>query len=372
MEKNLYDVLGVPKAATDAEIKKAYRKLAQQHHPDVNKDNPEAEKKFKEINLAYEVLSDRQKRQQYDQFGATGGRGQGFSGFDPSGFSSDFSDIFETFFGGMGGMRGQGRGKPRGPEPGSDIESVLTLTLEEAAFGCEKQLELTKADTCPTCQGTGAELGAKIVSCTECQGTGQVRSVRQTILGQIQTMHACATCGGEGQFPEKKCRICHGQRRTRQKSRVTVKIPAGIENGATIRLQGKGEAGVNGGVYGNLYLHIQIRTHAAFERQGYDVYSTRVLHLLSAVLGDEIEVDTLHGKIKLKVPAGTQGGQVFKIKGKGIPHMRGTGHGDHFVRIKVDVPSKLSKREKELYMELARESGLSIKGEGGFLEKLIR
>jgi len=370
MQKNLYDVLGVSKDASDTEIKKAYRKLAQQHHPDVNADNPEAEKKFKEINLAYEVLSDKQKRQQYEQFGSTGGPGQGgFSGFDPSSFSGDFSDIFETFFGGRGSHGG--RSQPRGPQPGNDIESLLSLSFEEAAFGSEKQLELTKADTCQTCKGNGAEPGSSIVTCHECHGAGQVRSVRQTILGQIQTTRPCSTCQGEGKIPEKKCKSCHGQMRTRQKSRVTVKIPAGIENGATIRLQEKGEAGIHGGHYGDLYLHIQIRPHATFERHGYDVHMRQSLHLLQSVLGDEIEVETLHGKIKLKIPAGTQIGQTFKIKGKGIPHMRGTGHGDHLVKVQVEIPQKLSKREKELYASLVKESGLTIKGEGGFLEKFI-
>ena len=370
MEKNLYDVLGVAKNASDAELKRAYRKLAQQHHPDVNKDNPESEKKFKEINLAYEVLSDKQKRTQYDQFGSMGKTGRGgFSGFDPSGFSGDFSDIFETFFGGMGARGGQARSQ--GPEPGSDIESVLSLSFEEAAFGAEKQLELIKSDVCEDCKGTGAEPGSKVVTCTECHGTGQVRSVRQTILGQIQTARPCSTCRGEGKFAEKKCKTCHGQMRTRQKSRVTVKIPAGIENGATLRLQSKGEAGTHGGHYGDLYLHIQIRSHASFERHGYDVHSKQTLHLLQGVLGDELEVDTLHGKVKLKIPAGTQGGQIFKIKGKGIPHMRGSAHGDHLVKVQVEIPQKLTKREKELYADLVKESGLTIKGEGGFLEKLI-
>jgi molecular chaperone DnaJ len=372
MEKNLYDVLGVSKDASDADIKRSYRKLAQKYHPDVNADKPEAETKFKEVNLAYEVLSDNKKRRQYDQFGSTGngGGGGGFSGFDPSSFSGDFSDVFETFFGGRGGR--SSRPKPNGPQPGNDIESLLTLSFEEAAFGSEKQLELTKADICTPCEGVGAEKGSSIITCEECQGTGQVRSVRQTILGQIQTMRTCTRCQGQGKIPEKKCKSCHGQMRTRQKSLVTVKIPAGIENGATIRLQGKGEAGIRGGNYGDLYLHIQIRPHAQFERRGYDVHSAQNLHLLQSVLGDEVTIETLHGGVTLKIPAGTQSDQVFKVKGKGIPHMRGNGNGDHYVKVSVEIPKKLSKREKELYADLVKESGLDIKGEGGFLEKLIR
>lgn len=367
-QKDLYTILELVRGASEAEIKKSYRRLAQQYHPDVNKDKPEAEQRFKEISFAYEVLSDPKKRAQYDQFGATGGAGGGggFGGFDPSSFGEGggFADIFETFFGGAAptGQRGP---RAQAPAPGADIESVLTLTFEEAAFGSEKQLEVTKADTCVTCQGKGMEAGSKLVTCEECQGTGQVRTVRQTILGQIQTARPCSTCGGEGRFPEKRCAKCHGQKRTRQKSLVTVKIPAGIENGATIRLKDKGEAGVNGGQYGDLYLHIQVRSHARFERRGYDVHSTQTIHLLQAVLGAELSVETIHGAVTLKIPAGTQSGQMFKVKGKGIPHMRGAGQGDHLVKVEVETPTKMSRREKELYMELMKEAGLdSSAGEG--------
>lgn len=375
MDRDLYSILGVERSATDADLKKAYRKLAQQHHPDVNTD-PESEKKFKEINLAYEILSDKKKRAQYDQFGFTGGNagGQGgfggFEGFDPSNFGGGFADIFETFFGGQ--SAGGGRSRPRGPQPGSDIESILTLTLEESAFGAEKTLELIKADTCARCKGNGAEPGAAVVTCKECQGTGQVRAIRQTLLGQVQTVRPCTTCQGEGRIPEKKCTQCHGQMRTRQQSKVTVKIPAGIENGATIRLKGKGEAGVHGGDYGDLYLHMQVSPHPHFRRQGYDIHSTHSVHALQAILGDVVTVDTLHGTVKLKIPAGTQADQTFKIAHKGVPHIRGNDTGDHYVKLQVNVPKKLSRREKELYGELAKEAGLSLEEGGGLLSKLKR
>ncbi len=362
MNKDLYSVLGVERNATDPDIKRAYRKLAQKYHPDVNKGDADAELKFKEVNLAYEVLSDKKKRTQYDQFGAAGGPGGaggfpggGFAGFDPSDFGGNFADIFETFFGGA--APGATRAKRGGPQPGNDIETALSLKFEEAVFGVEKELELTKADTCPHCKGKGAEPGTSLVSCNECQGTGQIRSTRQTILGQVQTVRTCSTCEGLGQTPEKKCAKCHGQMRTRQKSRVTVKIPSGIENGATIRLQGKGEAGTHHGKYGDLYLHIQVKPHPKFERHGYDVYSIEKIHLVQAVLGDTISIETVHGKVDLKIPTGTQSEQTFKVKGHGVPHVRGTGKGDHYVKIEVEIPKKLSRREKELYKELQKESG---------------
>lgn len=374
MKQDLYAILGVDRSASDADLKKAYRKLAQQHHPDVNTGNPEAEQKFKEVNLAYEILSDKKKRAQYDQFGFTGsgpggmgGAGGGFSGFDPSGFEG-FADIFETFFGGQ--AHGGGRAKPRGPQPGGDIESVLTLSLEESVFGTEKTLEVTKAESCARCAGNGAEPNSSIVTCKECQGAGQIRATRQTLLGAIQTVRPCSTCQGEGRIPEKPCNDCHGQTRTRQKSTLTVKIPAGVENGSTIRLKGKGEAGVRGGDYGDLYLHLQVSPHPRFKRHGYDLHSTQTVHVLQAILGGTIEVDTLHGKVDLKLPAGTTPGQTFKIKGKGVPLMRDNSKlGDHLITIDVEIPSKLSKQEKELYHALAELAGLSPEEGGGLLSR---
>ncbi len=372
MIKDLYSILGIERNATEADIKRTYRKLAQKYHPDVNKNNPETEQKFKEINVAYEILSDPKKRTQYDQFGFTGGGGGpggfggaggfgGFEGFDPSSFGGGFSDIFETFFGGTArGGGGTRRSAGRRATPGADIESMLTLNFEESIFGCEKELEINKADACTHCTGKGMEPGSSLKPCGECKGAGQIRSVRQTILGQIQTMRPCSTCSGEGQIPEKPCRTCHGQGRTRQKSRVTVKIPAGIENGATIRLKGKGEAGTHGGDYGDLYLHIQVKSHAQFERHGMDIHSSYTLHVLQAIMGAEVEVPTVHGPLTLKIPAGTQSGQSFKIKEKGAPSIRNGALGDHIVKVHLDIPKKLSRREKELYASLAKEAGLRL------------
>ncbi|MFA5842626.1 MAG: molecular chaperone DnaJ [Candidatus Gracilibacteria bacterium] len=375
MEKDLYAILGIPKTATDSEIKRAYRKLAQKHHPDMNKGNAESEQKFKGINVAYEILSDKKKRAQYDQFGIAGGPAggqggfEGFSGFDPSNFGGGFSDIFETFFG--GGFSGGGRtSKKQGPVPGNDIESVLSLTLEESAFGAEKILEINKSDTCARCKGEGAEPGTQVVTCSECHGTGQVRTVRQTILGQIQAVRTCSKCHGEGRIPEKPCSECHGQMRTRQRSKLTVKIPSGIENGATIRLREKGEAGVKGGRHGDLYLHIQVMPHSEFQRQGYDIYSLVKLHVLEAILGTTLSVKTLHGSMKLKIPSGTQHDQVFKIKNHGVPHIRGEEKGDHYVKVQIETPKRLSRKERELYQEIAKESGLNIDEDGGLLSKL--
>jgi molecular chaperone DnaJ len=373
--KDLYSILGVERSASDAELKKAYRKLAQKYHPDVNKDNEEAEKKFKEINMAYEILSDKQKRAQYDQFGSTGGPGGGgfgggFGGFDPSQFSGDsgFADIFETFFGGAHPGGGRSRG-PRGPQTGGDIETTLSLSLEESAFGTDKTLEINKADACPHCDGKGAEPGSSIVDCVDCQGTGQVRSVRQTILGNMQTVRTCSRCHGEGQVPEKPCTTCHGTMRTRQRQNLTVKIPAGVENGATIRLKGKGEAGIRGGGYGDLYLHIRVTPHKSFLRKGYDIHSEIELHVLQAILGDKINVETLHGPISLKIPSGTQNGHTFKLKQKGVQHMRGSGQGDHYVTVKVMIPTKLSKEEKVLYDQLTTASGLDLDPDQGLFSK---
>lgn len=372
MKQDLYSILGVDRSASEADLKKAYRKLAQEYHPDVNTGNAEAEQKFKEVNLAYEILSDKKKRAQYDQFGFTGngpgGMGSGgFSGFDPSQFEG-FADIFETFFGGQ--APGGGRSKPRGPQPGGDIESVLTLSLEESVFGTEKTLEITKADTCKRCEGKGAEPNSSIITCKECGGAGQIRATRQTLLGHIQTVRACPTCHGEGRIPEKPCQECHGQMRTRQKGQVTVKIPAGVENGSTIRLKEKGEAGVHGGAHGDLYLHLQVSPHPQFQRHGYDLHSTQPIHLLQALMGATVTVQTVHGPVDLKVPAGTQPGQTFKIKDKGVPTMRDNAkRGDHLVTFSLDIPKKLSKRERELYLELAHEAGVAVHDEQGLLSR---
>lgn len=373
--KDLYEILGVAKGADDKVIKTAYRKLALKWHPDKHKGDKDAETKFKEINSAYEVLSDAKKRQQYDTFGSAGGAGgfpgggfpggaQGFGGFDFNGGSSGFADIFETFFGGQA-RSASSRGR-RTNLRGSDIEASVKLTFKEAVFGCEKDLEITKAMKCEHCEGKGAEPGSKIVNCKSCGGSGEVSSVRNTILGQVSTTRVCDECTGEGQVPEKRCKVCHGTTRERKSERVKVKIPAGVDNGSTIRLAGKGEAGIKGGADGDLFLNLIVEDSKIFERQGLDIYSEVDLNLLSAVLGDEIDVETLDSSTKIKIPPGTQDGKIFKISGQGVEKVGGGKKGDHLLRVNVEIPKKLSKKEKELYSELADEAGLDLKKRGFF------
>lgn len=371
-QKDLYEILGVSKNADDKEIKTAYKKLALQWHPDKHKGDKGAEEKFKEINQAYEVLSDKQKRQQYDTFGSAGGPGGagGFGGFDFSGFSggsAGFADIFETFFGGAagggGGSRRQSRNQPR---RGNDIEATIKIAFEDAIFGVEKELEITKPDVCGGCSGKGYPSDAKIVTCSNCQGTGEVREVRQTLLGQMSTSRVCEVCHGEGRMPDKKCTSCHGTTRVRVKQRVKVKIPAGVDNGSTVRLSGKGEGGIRGGTPGDLYINLRVEASKRFSRAGADIHNQVEIPLVQAVLGGEMKVETVHGVEVVKVPHGTEDGQVFKIAGKGAPRLGSDGHGDHIAKVKVAIPKKLSKREKELYMELAKEAGIDVKKGGLF------
>ncbi len=372
---DLYEVLGVQKSATDAELKSAYRKLALKWHPDKHKGEKDAETKFKEINVAYEILSDKQKRQQYDTFGSTGGGaggygggggGGGFGGFDASGFgggASDFADIFESFFNGGGGRSSSRRA---GPVRGNDIEASIQISFEEAVFGCEKELEITKPDKCKNCKGDGVEPGSSKVSCGACGGAGQIRAVKNTILGQMATTRVCSECEGEGQVPKQKCSVCHGTSRVRTKERVKVKIPAGVDNGSTIRLSGKGEGGVKGGSPGDLYINLHVDPSKRFVRHGYDIHSEAVLHLVQAVLGDEITIQTIHGDEKIKIPPGTIDGKVFKLSSKGVQKINSGAFGDHLVKVKIDIPTKISKKEKELYIELAKLSGLDVKQSGWF------
>lgn len=372
--KDLYEILGIKKDASDGEIKAAYRKLALQWHPDKHQGEKDAEQKFKEINMAYEVLSDKKKRQQYDTFGSSGGpRGQsgfggGFGGFDFSGFSdgsSNFADIFETFFSG-GVSSSRSRKKKTGAMRGNDIEADIKISFEEAVFGCEKELEITKPDVCKNCKGDGVEPGSSIITCSTCRGTGEIRAVRNTILGQITTSSTCDECGGEGKVPEKKCSSCHGTTRARVKENVKVRIPAGVDNGSTIRLSGKGEGGVKNGPSGDLYITLQVTPSKKFIRDGYDIHSISEIHLVQAVLGAEIDIETIYGKEKIVVPAGTEDGKVFRLKGKGVAKIGGETKGDHLVKIRIKIPTKLSKSEKELYLKLAEEGDVDVKKSGLF------
>ncbi len=368
-----YKILGVEKNASDAEIKRAYRKLALKYHPDKG-GTKEDEKKFKEATLAYEVLSDKQKRAQYDQFGSVGAGpggpggpgGAGFGGFDFRDFKDikfdfggggGFGEIFDTFFGGVA-RRAKAR---QGPLRGNNIEIVVPLTFDEAVFGATKEVDISRFEKCEHCKGHGNEPGSKIIDCETCQGTGQHVRIQRTPLGQIQTASMCDSCSGAGKKPEKVCRECRGEGRKLKDQKIKIKIPAGIRSKAAIRLAGKGEAGLRGGPDGDLFAHIAIEPSREFERDDNDIRTSQSIHILQAVLGDEIEVKTIHGDVKLKIPAGTENGKVFKLKDYGVPKVGTTTKGDHYVKINVEVPKKLSKRERELYDELAKESKLNIK-----------
>lgn len=390
MPQDLYEILGIGKTATDQEIKAAYRKSALKWHPDKHKGEKEAEKKFKEINQAYEVLSDKKKRQQYDTFGAVpgqngfpggsyggagggpGGYASGFSGqggFDFSDFTngaSGFADIFETFFGGNSRGGSKSRSAKSSSQRGNDIEATIKISFEDAAFGCEKELEITKSDICTHCKGNGSEPGSAIITCKICNGTGEIRSVRNTILGQITASHACDNCNGEGRVPEKKCSVCHGLSRVRVKERVKVRIPAGVDNGSTIRLSGKGEGGIKGGASGDLYINLNVEASKKFVRSGADIHSVSEIPIVQAVLGGTIDIETIYGKEKINIPAGTEDGKVFKLSGKGITKLSTGARGDHLIKVHIKVPQKLSKKEKELYIQLAQESGIDIKKSGWF------
>lgn len=363
MAEDYYKLLGVKKGATKDEIKQAYRKLAHKYHPD--KDGGDAEM-FKKINEAHEVLSDDKKRSQYDQFGQVfqgggpGGGGGGYSydnsGFDFSGFSG-FSDIFEDFFQGEGYRQASNKSQGRG----SDIEMHFTLDFLEAAFGAEKTIDITKLETCESCDGAGVEKGHKMIKCNECQGVGQIKRTQRTILGNIMTSSVCNKCGGSGEIPEVPCSKCHGQGRVRTPRKIKVQIPAGVDNGSTVRVSGKGEAGVRNGKNGDLYLHILVKDHPEIKREGVNTRSTLHITIAQAVLGDEISIKTISGDVSLKIPAGIQSGKVLKISGFGIPIVGSTNRGDHLINIIVDIPEKMSSQELDLFKELAKITNKDIK-----------
>ncbi len=379
MEKrDYYDVLGVSKSATADEIKKAYRKLARQYHPDVNKDNPDAAEKFKECSEAYSVLSDEKKRAQYDQFGhaafdgaaGAGGAG-GFGGFDFSGFGGaggGMEDIFDMFFGGGGRSRG---GRQAGPQRGSDLRFDMEITFEEAAFGVEREINLTRDEQCPKCKGSGAEPGSKVETCPECHGTGQVSFTQNTMFGQMRNVRPCSRCHGEGKIITEPCKECKGKGTVRKTKKLKVKIPAGVNDGSRLRVSGEGEAGMRGGPSGDLYVYLYVKPHKFFERDGNTVLCEVPINIVQAPVGDEIKVPTLDGQVTMKIPEGTQPGQVLRLKGKGIPSLRGGSRGDQLVRIKVVVPKKLSEKQKDALRKFADISKDNINPEEkSFLNKI--
>lgn len=346
MPSDYYDLLGVPKDASDEDIKKAFRKLAHQHHPD--KPGGDAEK-FKKINEAYQVLSDPEKRKRYDQFGANfeqmGGGPGGFGGFDfrQAGVNFDMGDLGDMF----GDIFGMGGARRREPARGRNIEMDLHVSFEESAFGVDREITVRKTVECEECDGTGAEKGSKQIDCIQCGGSGQVRKVQQTILGSFQTVGTCPRCQGEGKTAERQCKRCGGQGVAKGERVLNVKVPAGIADGEVLRVTGGGEAAPRGGRPGDLYLAIRVRADKRFQRDGFDVHSTVEIGVGKAALGGSVPVETLDGPVELDVPAGTQPGQVFRLRGKGITHLRKSGRGDHLVTVAVRVPKRLSKEQRK-------------------------
>ncbi|PID31311.1 molecular chaperone DnaJ [Candidatus Saccharibacteria bacterium] len=362
-KRDYYEVLGVSKNASDDEIKKAFRKLAVKYHPD--KDGGD-ETKFKEANEAYEVLKDKQKRQRYDQFGHAGvggaaGGGNPFEGFGGQNVHFDFGDgglgdIFGQFFG--GGFGGQAQQRPR---RGRDVETTVTLSFEEAVFGTEKQVQMNIDIECSHCHGSSVEPGHEMKTCDTCKGAGQQMRVMNTMFGAIQQATTCETCRGRGKVPEKVCSVCHGKGTERREQKLTVKIPAGIDDGSTMRLRERGEA-IGDGARGDLYVHIRVKAHKKFMREGDLILSEEHVSMIDAALGTEIDVETVDGVVTMKVPAGTQSGTDFKLSNHGIPHMRNDSRGAHIVSIIVDTPTKLSKKQKELLKEFGAQAKKSLFG----------
>ncbi len=362
-KRDYYEVLGVSRDANDDDIKRAFRKLAKQFHPDANPDNPETAEKFKEAGEAYQVLSDPEKRQLYNRYGHNPPQG-GFGDFSGGGFGG-FSDIFEEFFG-----FGSRSGARHGPQPGSHLKYNLNLAFEEAVFGCEKELEIPRLETCTKCNGSGAEPGTNPVRCPQCQGTGEVRRAQQSIFGQFVNVAPCPRCGGEGEVVIAPCSTCKGQKRVQTTRKIKVTVPAGVDDGMQIRLAGEGEAGTRGGPNGNLYVVCNIKKHPLFEREGNDLLLNLPINIAQATLGDEIEVPTLTGDVQFTIPAGTQHSQTFRIKDAGVPYLRRNGRGDLIVTVQVHVPKKLSEKQKLLMREFALTLGKEPSHEKGVFDKM--
>ncbi len=366
-KRDYYEVLGVKKDASQDEIKKAFRKLTKENHPDLHPGDKACEERFKEANEAYEVLSDEEKRKKYDQFGFAafdpnaGFNGGGFGGFDGFGGFGGFGDIFGDLFSGFGGAT---RSNPNAPRRGESLRATLNISFEEAAFGCKKEVTVARVETCPDCKGTGCAPGTTPEICPDCKGTGSVTVNQRTPFGVMQSSSPCSKCRGTGKIIHQPCKTCRGMGSIRRQHKVEIKVPAGIDDGQTINKPGGGNAGVNGGPAGDLLVSVIVRPHPRFERDGTSVLLEQEISYAQAVLGAEVEVPTLDGKVKLNIPEGTQPGAVFRLKGKGIPYLRGSGRGDQFVSVQVKVPKNLTSSQKELLRQFAASMG-DLDGDAG-------
>jgi len=352
-KRDYYEVLGVTKGVDDAELKKAYRKNAKKYHPDMNQGDKDAEHNFKEVNEAYEVLSDSKKRSMYDQFGHAGvdGSSGGFGGGGFGGFDFGFSDIFESFFGGSGFGGSSRTGRRSSARAGANLQYNMEVTFEEAAFGLESEISYRRMEKCETCHGSGAKEGTHPETCKQCGGSGQVKVQQRTMLGSFVNVKTCDICRGEGKVIVSPCSKCGGSGRTKNNRKLKVKIPAGIDDGQTISLKGEGESGMKGGPSGDLYVSVSVRSHSLFKRDNFNVLVDVPITVTQAILGGEIKVPTLDGPVNYKIPEGTQNMDIFRMKGKGIPHLRGNGRGDQYLRIEVEIPRKLNNKQKTALKE---------------------
>jgi molecular chaperone DnaJ len=370
MPTDYYELLGVERNAPDDEIKRAYRQLARTLHPDANGGDPASEARFKEVTVAYETLRDPERRRRYDTFGPEGMRGSGAAPGDV--FGGGLGDLFDAFFGGNAGAAGGfGGGRPAGPRRGDDVELVLDLRFEEAVFGVEREVSWRGPVVCATCSGSGARPGTTPTSCPECRGAGQVRRVRQSILGQVVTTAPCPRCHGYGEIVSSPCSDCRGEGRRLEDRSVTVEVPPGVDEGTTLRITGSGSPAPRGGVPGDLYVHLRVARHERFVRSGSDLVTQLHVPLTQAALGAEVPIETLDGTETIAVAAGTQTGKMTKLRGRGVPHVRGRGRGDLHVEVVVDTPTALDKEQDHLLRELARARGEEVaSGEGGLFSRI--